>query len=250
MTFGFVILLAVAALVYFGVLQRVLDRMGLTDHIALLFIGLMIVGGFLPDITLADNFAINIGGGLIPLVLVGYLFYKADNKERLRGALAAIITGIVVFGAMRILPLEPTYAGILDPTLTFGLIAGVIGYLAARSRRSAFIAGVLGLVLSDLFARLDLFLRGTSGTTVIGGAGVFDAIVLGGILAVGLAEIVGESYERIQSGHEEDEETMKELNIDPNVAHQEFSDELSEIESQVRESEVSSNEEDNEDDNQ
>ena len=64
--YGYILLLAVAALVYFGVLHRVLDRMGLTDKIALLFIAAMLIGGLLPDLTLADNFAINIGGKKAP----------------------------------------------------------------------------------------------------------------------------------------------------------------------------------------
>ncbi|ACB85210.1 DUF1614 domain-containing protein [Natranaerobius thermophilus] len=242
MFYGYVLLLAVAALVYFGVLQRVLDRMGLTDKIALWFIAAMIIGGFLPDIPLADNFAINIGGGIVPLVLVGYLFYKADNRERLRSALAAVITGIAIFYAMRILPLEPTYAGILDPTFTFGIIAGVIAYIAGRSRRGAFIAGITGIVLSDIFAMADVFIRGVQGTTIIGGAGIFDAVVLAGLISVGLAEIVGESYERLTGGPDQkdddnlgDRDRSQTQDFKPDLSLQETSEELTQ--SEVKEDE-------------
>ena len=55
--------LAVAALVYFGLAHRVLDRMRLTDRQALLLIGLMLLGSFV-DIPLLRNtvdLSINVG---------------------------------------------------------------------------------------------------------------------------------------------------------------------------------------------
>ena len=58
---GMIILLAVSVLVFLGLAQRVLDRLQLTDRGALLFIGAMIVGGFLPALPLTRN-SINIGG--------------------------------------------------------------------------------------------------------------------------------------------------------------------------------------------
>ncbi len=225
---GLIVLLAVAALVYFGVAQRVLDRMGLTDKVALLFIGAMLVGTYLPDIPLWDNVAINIGGGIVPLVLVGYIIAKAEPHEKLRAILAGVVTGAVIFGTMRIMPLEPTYAFLLDPTIAFGVLAGIIGYIAGRSRRSAFIAGILGIVLADIIARIDIFIRGVMGETVIGGAGIFDAVVLAGVLAVGLAEFFGEARERLHGGSDREGNTIKEpeeLNSEQ-LAHQELSEEL------------------------
>ena len=62
---GTITLLIIAVLVYFGVAQRLLDRMRLTDRTALLFIGGMLVGTFIPDIPLGSRLAINVGGGLI-----------------------------------------------------------------------------------------------------------------------------------------------------------------------------------------
>ena len=41
---------------------------------------------------------------------------------------------------------------------------------------------------------------GLRGTVHIGGAGAFDSLILAGILAVLLAELIGESLERIQGG--------------------------------------------------
>ena len=50
MTIGFILLLVAGGLILFGAGQRVLDRLRLTDRQAILFIVLIIAGGFLPEI--------------------------------------------------------------------------------------------------------------------------------------------------------------------------------------------------------
>ncbi|MEW5784860.1 MAG: DUF1614 domain-containing protein [Bacillota bacterium] len=205
MPVGMIILLVISILVFLGLAQRVLDRLRLTDRAALVFIGAMLVGGFLPDIPLTSTLAINIGGGIIPLILVGYLFVKAGTAaERFRAAIALLITAVVVYLVLKIIPLEPTYAFLMDPLYLVALIAGTAGYLAGRSRRSSFIAGVGSIVLNDIFTRIELFYRGASSNLVIGGAGIFDATLISGLIALGLAELVGEIRERLGGGpHEE-----------------------------------------------
>lgn len=69
MSLGTILLLIAGLLVLFGAGQRVLDRMRLTDREAILFIILIIAGGFLPDIQVTEGFAFNVGGALIPLLL-------------------------------------------------------------------------------------------------------------------------------------------------------------------------------------
>lgn len=201
MPIGMITLVVVAVLVYFGVAQRVLDRMGLTDRVALLFIAAMFFGSYLPDIPLTETLAINVGGGLVPIALSLYLLFRADTaRERSRAIIATIIAAAAIYGAMKILPTEPTFSLFLDPMYIFALLAGLIAYLAGRSRRSAFIAGTMGIVLTDIIARLEVALTGGRTTTVIGGAGIFDTVVLSGIIAVGLAEIIGEGREFLQGG--------------------------------------------------
>ena len=205
MTIGMILLVVVAVLIYLGAAQRVLDRLRLSDRAALLLLGAMVVGGFLPDVPLSDNVSINIGGGIIPIVIAAYLLIKAGTtKEKVRAVLAALVTGGVVYAAMKIMPSEPTYNFFIDPMYLFAIIAAVVGYLAGRSRRSSFIAGSMGILLTDIFSRIEIAVLGGSGSLTIGGAGVFDAIVIGGILALLLAEIFGESRERLQGGPSQD----------------------------------------------
>lgn len=203
MPLGMIILVTVSILIFLGLAQRVLDRMRLSDHAALLFIGAMVAGSYLPDVPIAGNMSINIGGGIIPLILVGYLFYVAGtSKERWRAAAAIVVTTVIVYGTIKLMPVGPTYALLIDPLYFIAIVAGVVGYLAGRSRRAAFMAGISAIVLSDIVARIEDVIVGGRGATVIGGAGIFDATVITAIIAVGLAEIVGETRERLQGGPE------------------------------------------------
>lgn len=198
MTIGLIILIAVAVLVFFGVGQRILDKMRLTDRQALLFIALIISSGFIPDIPVSRLFSFNIGGALIPLALSVYLWIKADTvTEKIRSVIAAVLTGAAVFLLGRLLPDEPDTMTI-DPNYAYGLAAGIIGYILGRSRRGAFIAGTIGVMLSDVANAIYVWSKGANQRLTLGGAGGFDVIVISGFLAVLLSELIGELFERIK----------------------------------------------------
>ena len=205
---GMILLLIVAALIYFGAAQRVLDRMRLTDSQALLFIGLMIGGSFI-DIPLYRGVAevsINVGGAIVPLGLAIYLLIRADTaRERVRGIAASLVTAAVIYGISQFFTFDPPGRGIIDPIWLFSIVAGVVGYLTGRSRRSSFIAGTLGIILTDFIHLVTAIVTRVSTTVAIGGAGIFDTIVIAGFIAVGLAEFVGETRERLQGGPQEHE---------------------------------------------
>ena len=83
MTIGLVLLIITGVLVLFGVGQRVLDKLRLTDRQALLFIALIIAGGFIPDIPVTPQFSFNIGGALIPLALKGVKYREVSAGKLL-----------------------------------------------------------------------------------------------------------------------------------------------------------------------
>ena len=200
MTIGMSILIVVAILILLGVGQRVLDRMRLNDKLALLFIALIIGLGFVPDIRVTDVFAFNLGGAVVPLALCIYLFVKADTAwERWRSILASIITGAAIFAIGMFAPDEPETITV-DPILLYGLAAGLIAYIFGRSRRCAFIAGVIGMMLSDTANAIYVWSKGVPQDFVLGGAGALDGIVIAGIVAVLLAELLGEIIERMKRG--------------------------------------------------
>ncbi len=199
---GSIVLLVAAVLVYFGVAQRLLDRMRLNDRAALLFIGAMLLGTYLPDIPLGNRLAINLGGGLVPIGFALYLWFTADESiERWRALWATLIATALVYAATIYLPAEP-HSFIIDPIYAFAIIAGLTAYLLGRSRRASFIAGILAITLNDIIYAFQVSYYRQEGTTTIGGAGIFDTIVFSALLAVGLAELIGETREKMAGGHQ------------------------------------------------
>lgn len=201
---GVIVLVVVAALIFFGLTHRVLDRLRLTDGQALLVIAAMIGGSFidLPLMRTPFTLSVNVGGALVPLALVVYLLWRADSQaERVRALVGAVITAAAVMAVASITDFEPGRADFLDPIWLFGGLGGVVGYLVGqRSRRASFVAGSLGLLLTDLVHALQVARMGQAATVMIGGAGALDMIVLAGVLALGLAEVVGEVRERLSGG--------------------------------------------------
>ena len=200
MNIGFILLTVTGLLILFGVGQRVLDRLRLTDIQAIVFIALIIAGGFVPDIPVSDSFAFNIGGALIPLVLCIWLWIKADTaRERARCLVASVITGISIFLLGRYMPADPQALPI-EPGYAYGIAAGLIAWVLGRSRRGAFIAGTLGVMLANVGSWLYARGMGADQRLVLGGAGGYDVIVIAGLLAVLMSELVGELVERITRG--------------------------------------------------
>ena len=199
MSIGMILLVVIALLILFGVLQRVLDRMALTDRQALLIVAAIFVGGWLPDLNFG-NVTLNIGGALIPLIVCVYLFFHAGTaKEKARCVAASVITAIAVYAIGLLFPSDPT-AMPFDPMLLYGLAGGAIAWLLGRSRRGAFIAGVLGIILSDVFVGLMNWANGVDQAIRLGSAGAVDAVVISGVVAVMLCELLGEIIERITTG--------------------------------------------------
>ena len=142
MSIGFILLIVASILVLFGVAQRVLDRLRLTDRQALFFAALIFIGGLLPDIPITPVLSVNIGGSLVPLGLCVYLLVKAGTGKEVGRALAAsALTAIAIYFMGRLLPDEPEQA-FMDYNYLYGLAGGVAAYLFGRSRRGAFIAGI------------------------------------------------------------------------------------------------------------
>lgn len=196
MSLGTLILTVVAILVFFGVLERVLDRMRLSDRAALLLIAAMFIGTLLPNISLG-LVSFSIGGALIPLGVCAYLLITADEPvEVWRSLLGAALTGAAIYGLSMLLPDEPE-AMAIEPNLLYGLSGGVIACVLGRSRRSAFICGVIGVILADVVTALVNWQRGVAQQLVLGGAGIVDTVVISGMLAVLLTELVGETMERV-----------------------------------------------------
>ncbi|MHB1421290.1 MAG: DUF1614 domain-containing protein [Bacillota bacterium] len=203
---GVLVLVGILILTLLGFTHRVLDRMRLTDKAALAILALMIVGSFIniPIPFPGVRLSVNVGGGIVPIGVAIYVLSRAGtSKEWIRALVSTAITAAAILLINRyVLPADPwqTGADIIDPLLLYPIVAGVVAYIAGRSRRSSFIAATLGVLVADIYDMVYLVGRGIPGVVAIAGAGVLDAIVLAGIVAVLLAEIIGETRERIQGG--------------------------------------------------
>jgi len=202
MSGGMILLVVITVLILMGLGHRVLDRLRLTDKSALaILIAIVVSTIFIPDIDITNRVSINIGGFVIPMGLAIYLFIKAETgKEKTRAIIGAIVAGVAIYVVQRyVLPAEPETMPI-DPNYVYPIIGAIIAYVLGRSRRGAFIAGVVGVVISDIIQLILNNINNIPAPTRFGGAGAVDTTVMAGILAVLIAEIVGETRERLQGG--------------------------------------------------
>lgn len=196
MSFGTLLLMIAAILVLCGLLQRVLDRMYLTDRQAILLIALMLVGTFLPGIRLG-KVTVYIGGALIPLGVCVYLFIRADaSREKWRSILGSLVSAGAVYLLSVVLPAEAEKMWV-EPIWLYGICGGVVAWLFGRSRRAAFICGVAGVLLADIVSFAAAVGQGYAAELHLGGGGIADASVISGVVAVLLCETIGELLERM-----------------------------------------------------
>lgn len=203
---GVILLVVASILIYFGVAHRILDRLRISDKAALAVIAAMIIGSFISiPIPGPVQASLNVGGALIPIGLAVYLLSKAGTtKEWVRALVATALTGGIIYYVFSVLASgnpESPFAW-LNSVYLYPVIAGLIAYIVGRSRRAAFVSATLGVLSADIINYVYLATRGIPGRVLIGGAGAFDSIVLSGIIAVLLAEVIGETRERLQGGPE------------------------------------------------
>lgn len=207
---GIIILIIVSILIYLGLAHRALDRMRLSDRGALVVIAAIILGSFIniPLRFLPFTTSVNVGGALVPIGLAVYLLLRAGTaKEWIRALAGAAITAVAVYVVGSLIntgtTMEPAGRfAFIDAIYLYPLVGGIVAYLIGRSRRAAFIAATLGVLLVDVFHYVWLLGQGApqNYAVAIGGAGAFDTIVLAGIVAILLAELIGESLERLAGG--------------------------------------------------
>lgn len=123
--------------------------------------------------------ALNVGGGLIPVLLALYQFRQAEPLHIL--LVTAIVTFASYYGA-RVVP----GIGIQMNPLLAPLTAVLSTMLLSTSDPPAvaFAGGVLGTLIGADLLHLKDIQSMSSGVLSIGGAGVFDGIVLCGLFAV------------------------------------------------------------------
>lgn len=123
--------------------------------------------------------ALNVGGGLIPVLLALYQFTQASP---LTIGLVTLIVTIVSYFAAHIVPGIGIQMNPLLAPLTAAFSAVLLG--SGHAPSIAFAGGVLGTVIGADLLHLKDLQNMSAGVLSIGGAGVFDGIALCGLFAV------------------------------------------------------------------
>ncbi len=191
------------------VVQIAVAKLGFSPNIAFLLLILVILGSTIniplyrkeSSVIVADDFvnlwlrefwgiplqkvqrttviALNVGGGLIPVLLALYQFTQGNILAIL--LVTAIVT-VVSYYAARVVPGIGIQMNPLLAPLTAALSAML--FAPAHAAPVAFAGGILGtLIGADLLHLKDIQAM-SSGVLSIGGAGVFDGIALCGLFAL------------------------------------------------------------------
>lgn len=123
--------------------------------------------------------AVNVGGALIPLLLSLFLLPKAPF---LRTLIAIAVVAAVAHWLARVVPGEGVTVNALIPPLVAAGVAMLVAWRHAAP--VAYIAGTLGVLIGADLLNMRQVIQAGGGTFLsIGGAGVFDAVFLVGIIA-------------------------------------------------------------------
>ncbi|NWF61116.1 MAG: DUF1614 domain-containing protein [Fischerella sp.] len=209
----FLLLLLLVPFLWFilavDVVKIAVAKLGFSPSIAFILLTLVILGSTIniplyrtqSTVAVADNFvdlwlkefwgiplrkvqrstvvALNVGGGLIPVLLALYQFTQGNALAIL--LVTAIVTAVSYY-ASRVVPGIGIQMNPLLAPLTAAVSAMLI--VPVHAAPVAFAGGILGtLIGADLLHLKDIIAK-SSGVLSIGGAGVFDGIALCGLFAL------------------------------------------------------------------
>lgn len=196
------IVLIIIVLIMFGVGQRILDDLRLSDKWALLILISICIGLVIPPIWIGKYFCFSIGGFLIPLALSIYLLISCGKRDLLRAILGTIIVGGIIYGLEWILPADPE-SMIIDNMYIYGVVAGIVAYILGRSRRNAFVSCLFGITLAQLIQWIVNLCTNQKSILGLGVGGVFSTYIVAIIISVAVSEFIGRCIESASGGVEE-----------------------------------------------
>ena len=179
-------LFALVLLVELRILRYAYRKIGVPPRAMFLVLLVSLLGSYiniplfsLPAASGTTVIAINVGGGLLPVVLSLYLFVSSGLRKRM--LLGTALVAVLVYHLARIVP----GAGVAVPMLVPPLAAAGIALLLAfrRAPPVAYVAGSMGTLIGADLWNLPRIAEIGAPVVSIGGAGTFDGIFLTGIVA-------------------------------------------------------------------
>lgn len=183
------ILLAVAAIfMFFGGTERFFSKLGLPNWAAFLIVLALVVGAVIPQIRFANAFSINLGGFLIPLAVMAVFFFLCSNSDERIKALLSLVAVAAVCVAVRMLIPAASSGLTVTISVVIGFVGAAVSCIISQSRLPA-LAGILGgIVLGDITASIISRFLIDGRFVALGAVGVFDALVIGVVLTLIIAE--------------------------------------------------------------
>jgi uncharacterized membrane protein len=127
--------------------------------------------------------AVNFGGCVVPLALALHQLTHLFTAEIILMPILVIIINVII--CYRLSEVKAG-VGILLPAFVPGIIAALCALILSPENPSsvAFCAGILGPLIGADILRLKHIIALGSGSASIGGAGIFDGIVISGFVAL------------------------------------------------------------------
>ena len=186
-------LAVLALLTVFRVLRYAYGRIGIPPQYFFALMALTLLGSYV-NIPLyvvplegapGAIVAINVGGGLIPILLSLYLVVK--NGIYRKAALGVLIVAIACY----FMAAPIAGVGVAIPILYPPIIAAIVALILSPAQRAplAYACGTLGTLIGADILNLPLVREMEAPVMSIGGAGTFDAVFVTGLLAGLLASI-------------------------------------------------------------
>lgn len=188
------IVLIVILLVMFGVGQRILDELRLSDKSALIILVAICIGIIIPPIWIGEYFCFSIGGFLIPLALSIYLLISCGKRDVVRTIIGTILVAGIIYGLEWILPADPEEM-IIDNMYIYGVVAGIVAYVLGRSRRNAFVSCLFGITLAELVQWIINLCTNKKSILGLGVGGAFSTYIVAIIISVAVSEFIGRCVE-------------------------------------------------------
>ena len=205
MSVSFIILTTLILLIMFGVGQRILDSLRLSDKEALMILILICIGILIPPIWIGKYFCFSIGGFLIPLGLSIYLLISCGwSRDLFRGFIGTILVAGLIYALEWILPADPEEV-LIDNMYVYGVVAGVVAYLLGRSRRNAFVSCLFGITLAQVVQWGVNFSKNTPTVLGLGVGGVFGIYIISIVISVAVSEFLGRCFESVALSREKKE---------------------------------------------
>ena len=198
----------VILLIMFGVGQRILDDLRLSDKAALLILIAVCIGLVIPPIWIGGYFCFSIGGFLIPLALSIYLLVSCGRRDLVRAIIGTILVAGIIYALEWILPADPEEV-VMDNMYIYGVVAGVVAYVLGRSRRNAFVSCLFGITLAQLVQWIINLILNNKSILGLGVGGAFSTYIVAIIISVAVSEFLGRCFETAYGNKEKKEYNFK-----------------------------------------